>query len=140
MSRWFQFKTSIDDEGRICTECKEYKIRSKFSRTTLTTTKRTPNCKECRNKRKAIYRQNNNRITDILYKEKTRKLSVWTIISFPSEEIKDIIDWNKDQQWKVIGYVNRKWHRLESTLNGNKRRLNTSLAKFRIQHKKVIYS
>lgn len=131
-TRWFINKTEISDEWRVCTDCWERKPRNKYSRRiTKKAIKRTPNCKVCRNKRKAMTRSKGEN-QDKTYKDRTRKLDIWTVIVFPKEITTDICNMIWWQVWIVVEYVYKKWYRLISSCTWFKRWLNTSKEIFRI--------
>lgn len=44
-----QFKTTIDDKGRVCTKCGVYKLWADFFASSKTATKKQSECKECKN-------------------------------------------------------------------------------------------
>ena len=68
-------KTEVRENGRICTVCGIFKLRDEFARTKVTTTRRTPNCKACRNLAKQKARAEG-RTNDKQYKQKIRRLEI----------------------------------------------------------------
>lgn len=51
----FKITTHTDENGRVCTKCKEYKLWDNFSRCSATVSWYTPNCKQCRKETKTKY-------------------------------------------------------------------------------------
>lgn len=108
-------KTKIDENWRICTNCLKYKPRNEFSRTKIWLTKRTPDCLECRNKRKREYRERTQYKKDHEYKTKHRKLDIWTIIIMEKERY---IDWiPREDRYEVIKYKFKQWYMIRSLID-----------------------
>lgn len=114
-------KTLIDLDWRVCTHCMQYKTWDKFSKTKSTTTWRTPNCLECRQKLKKIYREATNYEKDREYKKKVRKLEIGSFIIMEKERY---IDWlPREDRREVIKYVYKKWYMIKSTIDWIYRRI-----------------
>lgn len=97
----FKSKCIIDDIGRECSKCFEYKKWYSYSRDNSKYAIRwkTSNCKKCRNKIKREYRNNNWYTVDRLYKQLNRTLYIWDIISYDNEE------------YKVVSYKYKQWYK-----------------------------
>jgi hypothetical protein len=125
-------KTRIDENGRVCTKCKEYKLWDYFARTKWTTTRRTPDCLECRKQAKIEYRERTGRIKDREYKQKTRILQIGEKISFMEVVY---IDWlPRDEIWEVVDKKKMQWYRIKSLLTGYYKTLDTT--EWNINYKK----
>lgn len=75
-------KWLINDNGRECTKCKEYKTWSEYSKSKTWIKWYTGVCKQCRNTYKAEYRKITNYSVDMEYKKRTRKLEIWQRLHF----------------------------------------------------------
>ena len=93
-------KSAVDDKGRVCVKCNEYKIWSEFARSATWYKFRTSSCKQCRNKYKKEYRMATNNKKDKEYKSKTRNLEIWQYIHFWIVKI----NWTVQlmEYWKVV--------------------------------------
>lgn len=108
-------KTLIDLDWRVCTVCMEYKTWDKFSKTKTTSTSRTPNCLECRDKLKKKYRLETNYEQDREYKKKCRTLEIGTLIAMTTPRI---IDWfPREDIREVIKYEYKKWYMIQSKVD-----------------------
>lgn len=92
-------KNRCDDNGRVCNDCWEYKTWDMFSRMKTGYNHRSPNCLECRNKKKREYRAKTNRAKDREYKQRTRKLAIWDRVSFMEVVYKDWLP--REEVWIV---------------------------------------
>lgn len=116
-------KTEVRENGKICTVCGIFKLRDEFARTKATTTGRTSNCKACRNLAKKKARAEG-RTNDKEYKNKTRKLEIWSYIAFLNPVY---IDWApRENVWEVVGYQFKKGYQLKSVHTGACRTLDTN--------------
>ena len=106
--------TIIKEDGRVCSKCKQFKLRDEFAKTKNWINGRTSNCKECRNKMKAEYRSRTNYKIDHEYKIKKRNLQIWEQISF------------NDNIREVISYKFHKWYKVKSILTGDERMISTA--------------
>lgn len=109
-----QHWTIIKEDGRVCSKCKQFKLRDEFAKTKNWINERTSNCKECRNKMKAEYRSRTNYKIDHEYKIKKRNLQIWEQISF------------NDNIREVISYKFHKWYKVKSILTGDERMISTA--------------
>lgn len=103
-------KSPVDDRGRICVKCNEYKTWSEFARSVTWHKWHTSSCKQCRNAYKKEYRDQTNSETDKLYKKKSRTLEIWQYIHFwieyqhwyaMSVEYRKVVDKKKMQAYKL---------------------------------------
>lgn len=125
-------KTRIDENGRVCTKCEEYKLWDCFARTKWTTTRRTPDCLECRRKAKIEYRERTKYKKDREYKQRTRKLEIGEKLSFMEVVY---IDWMpRDEIWEVVDKKKMQWYRIKSLLTGYYKTLDTT--EWNINYKK----
>ena len=119
-----KIKTEIREDGRVCTVCGKFKFRDEFVRTKGTTTGRTPNCKDCRNEMKKSYREKNWYAKDKEYKQRTRKLMIWSYIAFLNPVT---IDWApRENVREVVGYQLKKGYQLKSVYTWAYRTLDTN--------------
>ena len=109
-----RFGSIVKEDWRVCTKCKQFKLRDEFAKNKTGFNWRTCNCKECRNKAKAEYRERTNRRTDRLYKENKRHLKEWEQIYF------------QDDIREVISYKRKKWYTVKSILNWTERIIDTN--------------
>lgn len=127
--RWFIKKWFADEHWKECTDCWIYKTRNQYHRcSAMKSDKRTPNCKDCRNKRKRDYRKH--ATTDNIYKSRTRRLQIWSVWYIKGAEISDLCTFGMKLTRKVTEYVYRKWYRLECNEIKMNKRINTSIKTF----------
>lgn len=111
-------KWNTDNNGRECSCCWVYKLRSEYHCSKLWYNKKTSDCIECRTKRKQEYRAKTNRKQDREYKQR-KKLEIGQTIAFTKEVY---IDWlPREDQWRVIGYRMKKGYLLESVHTGDQK-------------------
>lgn len=111
------FKKTVieDDNGRVCSCCKQYKEWNEFSvdRSRFNSRWRSYDCLECRREKKRAYRQNWWYAKDHEYKYKKRHLEIGDQIYFNSEI------------WEVIDHKYN-WYIVKSIVNWDERRISTS--------------
>ena len=112
------FKKTVieDDNGRVCSCCKQYKKWNEFSvdRSRFNARWRSYDCLECRREKKRRYRLNGWYAKDREYKYKKRHLEIGDQIYFNSEI------------WEVQSYSMKKWYIVKSIVNWNERRISTA--------------
>lgn len=122
--RYKIYNSVVDDNGRVCRDCWEYKTWDKFCRSKNTRSWYTPNCYECRNKRKREYRLKTWNAKDREYKLKKRKLIIWEYIALLNPWI---LNWMiRENSFKVIDYKNRKWYTIQSCLDWHIEKIDTN--------------
>lgn len=109
-----RFGSIVKEDWRVCTKCKQFKLRDEFAKNKTGFNWKTCDCKECRNKAKAEYRKRTNRSWDKKYKEERRHLKIWDQISFD------------DNIREVLSYKFKKWYTVKSILTGAERIIDTN--------------
>lgn len=109
-----RYWTIITENWRVCSKCKQFKLRDEFARTKDWINWRTCNCKKCRNEMKADYRKRTQYSKDHEYKKKKRNLNIWDQIYF------------QDDVREVINYKMKKWYIVKSLFNGVLKQISTS--------------
>ena len=67
-----KFKTTIDEQGRVCTKCLTYKTWDNFATASKSKTKKTADCKECKSNNKKQTTKNYSRINYCARKNKQK--------------------------------------------------------------------
>lgn len=109
-----RFGSIVKENWRVCSKCKQFKLRDEFAKNKTGFNWRTCNCKECRNKAKAEYRLRTKYSKDHEYKRNKRNLHIWEQISF------------NDNIREVISYKFHKWYKVKSILTGDERMISTA--------------
>lgn len=121
-----KIKWTFDNNWRECTNCKEYKEWKLFAKMKSWIHWRAPNCLECRRDKKRAYREKTNYEKDHEYKERTRKLEIWSIIMITQEAEKDLLELWYIQKRKVINYKFKKWYTIQSEQTRKIRTIDTN--------------
>ena len=112
------FKKTVieDDNGRVCSCCKQYKKWNEFSvdRSRFNARWRSYDCLECRREKKRKYRLNGWYAKDREYKYKKRHLEIGDQIYFNSEI------------WEVQSYSMKKWYIVKSIVTWEEKRISTA--------------
>ena len=105
---WFNFKkatkTKVVETGRVCTCCWVKKIWKDFSVDKHSKTWYTSNCKECRNKYKIAYRNEEIRKKECEYKRQRRNTEVWMLkkeldnLYYPATRQNRFIIWKRNRK------------------------------------------
>lgn len=112
----FQLKTSYDENGRVCTSCNQYKERQFYCKMSNGIKRKSPNCLECRNIKKRLYREKTKYTKDREYKKRIRRMDLWINIILLWEEKKDLEVYWKIQKRKVLNYKFKKWYTIKSNI------------------------
>lgn len=115
-----------DENWRVCNTCKQYKARDEFSYNRVWFHHRSPNCKECRNKKHREYRMNWWSEKDKEYRIKKRHLTIWEQVYF-HWQIREVID--KKYNWYIVKNIITEETRRIST-SDNHYRPNNSCVRF----------
>ena len=124
LKKWPQSKTKVDDNGRECTKCLEYKEWDFFNKNNAWPNRKQNICKECQKKAKKEYRERTGGLKDKEYRKKKRILEIWSDIAFTKAVY---IDWMpREDVYTIIKYVFHKWYLLQSKRTKEYRRLDTN--------------
>lgn len=132
----FQKTVVEDDNGRVCSCCKQYKARDQFSvdRSRFNARQRSYDCLECRREKKKAYRLKTWYAKDHEYKYKKRHLEIGDQIYFNSE-IREVID------HKYNGYIVRSiifWNERRISTSDNHYRRNNNCVRFTKLQEKIV--
>ena len=105
----------IDEDGRICTKCKQRKPRNMFAYTKATVCHMTSKCKECRNAEHRELRKRQWWLVDKARKDKQRKLIIGEKIALAQPRY---INWlPREDIYQVVDYKYKRWYLLQSTID-----------------------
>jgi hypothetical protein len=116
-------KGEIKEKGRNCTNCWIFKPRSEFSKDLSNKYRHTPDCKECRKRKKRAYREQNQRSKDKEYRLKKRKLQIGEYIAFLNPVLVEGIP--REDVREVVGYTFKKGYSIKSVHTWLERTLDT---------------
>lgn len=127
--RWkHMIKWHIDENGRECSVCKQYKQRSEYNKSKSGIQWYMNLCRQCTIVKKTAYREQTNRAKDRAYKESKRKLQIWQKVAlckpiyvdwYPREVIREVMKYELKNGYLLYSPLLKQYTRLSTSDNHN---------------------